>query len=219
VRGELANLFGLPEDKVRVIVPDTGSGYGGKHIGDAALEAARLAKLARQPVKLVWTREEEFTWAYFRPAGVIDVASRVDASGKLIRWEHRNYNSGGAAIRALYEVADRHETYHAAQSPLRQGSYRGLAGVANHFGREGSTRWCSGCGTCATRAPARRSRPRRSVSAGAGTRPDSPGPAPVSRSASTRTATSARVPRSRLIPRAGACGWCASCRASTAARS
>jgi isoquinoline 1-oxidoreductase len=136
VRGELANLFGVPEDRVRVIVPDTGSGYGGKHIGDAALEAARLAKLARRPVKLVWTREEEFTWAYFRPAGVIDVASRVDASGKLIRWEHRNYNSGGAALRALYEVADRHETYHAAQSPLRQGSYRGLAGVANHFARE-----------------------------------------------------------------------------------
>jgi nicotinate dehydrogenase subunit B len=136
VRGELATLFGIPEGNVRVIVPDTGSGYGGKHIGDAAIEAARLAKVARQPVKLVWTREEEFTWAYFRPAGVIDVASRVDASGKLIRWEHRNYNSGGAAIRALYDVADRQEVYHPSQSPLRQGSYRGLAGAANHFARE-----------------------------------------------------------------------------------
>ena len=36
VRGELARRFGLPEDKVRVIVPDTGSGYGGKHTGEAA---------------------------------------------------------------------------------------------------------------------------------------------------------------------------------------
>ena len=36
--------FGLPEDKVRVIVPDTGSGYGGKHTGEAAIEAARLAQ-------------------------------------------------------------------------------------------------------------------------------------------------------------------------------
>ena len=69
VRAELAAAFGIPEDRVRVIMPDTGSGYGGKHTGDAALEAARLAKAAGKPVKVVWTREEEFTWAYFRPAG------------------------------------------------------------------------------------------------------------------------------------------------------
>src|SRR5437867_3659295 len=78
VRSELAQAFRIPENKVRVIVPDTGSGYGGKHTGEAALEAARLAAAAHKPVKLVWTREEEFTWAYFRPAGVIDVASGVD---------------------------------------------------------------------------------------------------------------------------------------------
>ena len=59
-----------------MIVPDTGSGYGGKHTGEAAVEAARLARAAGKPVKVVWTREEEFTWAYFRPAGVIDVPRR-----------------------------------------------------------------------------------------------------------------------------------------------
>ena len=67
-----------PQDKVRVIVPDMGSGYGGKHTGEAAVEAARLAKAAGKPVKLVWTREEEFTWAYFRPAGVIEVNAGRD---------------------------------------------------------------------------------------------------------------------------------------------
>src|SRR5262249_51980530 len=56
VRGELAQRFGLAAEKVRVIVPDTGSGYGGKHTGEAAIEAARLAKAAGKPVKLVWTR-------------------------------------------------------------------------------------------------------------------------------------------------------------------
>ena len=70
---ELARALGVPEDRVRVIVPDTGSGYGGKHTGEAAVEAARLARAAGKPVKVVWTREEEFTWAYFRPAGVIDI--------------------------------------------------------------------------------------------------------------------------------------------------
>ena len=68
VRTELAQAFGIPEDKVRVMVPPTGSGYGGKHTGECAIEAARLARAAQRPVKLQWTREEEFTWAYFRPA-------------------------------------------------------------------------------------------------------------------------------------------------------
>jgi len=53
VRGELAEAFHLPEEKVRVIVPDTGSGYGGKHTGEAAVEAARLAKAAGKPVQLI----------------------------------------------------------------------------------------------------------------------------------------------------------------------
>lgn len=136
MRDEVASALRLPPEKVRVIVPDTGSGYGGKHTGEYAVEAARLARGAGRPVKLGWTREEEFTWAYFRPAALIDIASTVDANGRLVRWEHRNYNSGNAAIRALYEVADRTEVYHAAQTPLRQGSYRSLAGVANHFARE-----------------------------------------------------------------------------------
>src|SRR5207249_5157481 len=101
VRSELAQAFHIPESQVRVIMPDTGSGYGGKHTGEAAIEAARLAATARKPVKLVWTREEEFTWAYCRPAGVIDVASSVRDDGRLTAWEFHNYNYGGAGVRVL----------------------------------------------------------------------------------------------------------------------
>jgi isoquinoline 1-oxidoreductase len=136
VRGELAEAFHLPEEKVRVIVPDTGSGYGGKHTGECALEAARLARAAGKPVKLVWSREEEFTWAYFRPAGVIDIKSGVKADGSITAWEYHNYNSGSAGIQHRYEIPNQTIQAHSAQSPLRQGSYRGLAATANHFARE-----------------------------------------------------------------------------------
>jgi nicotinate dehydrogenase subunit B len=136
VRGELAAAFHLPEDQVRVIVPDTGSGYGGKHTGEAAIEAARLAKAAGKPVRLVWSREEEFTWAYFRPAGVIEVTSGVRKDGTLTAWEFHNTNSGASAIRTPYEVPHQRTEFHPSQSPLRQGSYRGLAATANHFARE-----------------------------------------------------------------------------------
>src|SRR5581483_4348930 len=136
VRGELAQAFEMPESRIRVIVPDTGSGYGGKHTGESAIEAARLAKAAGKPVKLVWTREEEFTWAYFRPAGVIEVTGGVQQDGTLTAWEFHNYNSGGAAIRTPYAVPHQHIEFHPTDSPLRQGSYRALAATANHFARE-----------------------------------------------------------------------------------
>lgn len=136
VRGELAQTFHLPESDVRVMVPDTGSAYGGKHTGEAAVEAARLAKAAGKPVKLVWSREEEFTWAYFRPAGVIDIVSGVKPDGTLVFWEHDNYNSGPSAMRTPYEVPNQRIEFHPADAPLRQGSYRSLAAAANHFARE-----------------------------------------------------------------------------------
>jgi nicotinate dehydrogenase subunit B len=136
VRSELAAAFALPETAVRVIVPDTGSAYGGKHTGEAAVEAARLARAVGAPVKVVWTREEEFTQAYFRPAGVIDVAGAVAADGMLVAWEHQNYNSGAAGIHTPYEAPNQRIAFHPAVAPLRQGSYRALAATANNFARE-----------------------------------------------------------------------------------
>ncbi len=136
VRGELAEAFHIPEEKIRVIVPDTGSGYGGKHTGECAVEAARLARAAGKPVKLVWTRAEEFSWAYFRPAGVIDIKSGVKADGTITAWEFHNYNSGSSGIQIKYDIPNTDIQFHESNSPLRQGSYRGLAATANHFARE-----------------------------------------------------------------------------------
>jgi nicotinate dehydrogenase subunit B len=136
VRGQLAEAFRIAEDRVRVLIPDTGSGYGGKHTGETAIEAARLARAAKRPVKVVWTREEEFSWAYFRPAGVMEVTSAVGGDGRITAWEFHNYNSGWAGIRTYYEIPNQRIVFHPTKSPLRQGSYRALAATANHFARE-----------------------------------------------------------------------------------
>ncbi|MGH9481061.1 MAG: molybdopterin cofactor-binding domain-containing protein [Terriglobales bacterium] len=136
VAQELADAFHLAADRARVIVPDTGAAYGGKHTGECAVEAARIAKAAGRPVHLLWTREEEFTWAYFRPAGVIEIKSGTTADGALTAWEFHNYNSGEAAIATMYAVPNQRIQFHPVQSPLRQGSYRSLAAAANHFARE-----------------------------------------------------------------------------------
>ena len=97
--------------------------------------ASRMLPASRS--RVVWTREEEFTWAYFRPAGVIEIKSGVGADGTLTAWEFHNYNSGASAIEAPYVVPNQHDRISSTQyAVLRQGSYRGLAATANHFARE-----------------------------------------------------------------------------------
>ena len=123
VRSALARGLRLEEDTVRVRMTAAGGGFGGKgNSPEAPLEAARLARAAGAPVKVVWSREEEFTWAYFRPAALIDVeiGARRDTS----------------SIDTPYRVADKEITYYPCESPLRQGSYRALAATANNFARE-----------------------------------------------------------------------------------
>jgi isoquinoline 1-oxidoreductase len=136
VQEDLADLLNISKEKIRVIQPDTGSGYGGKHTGEAGVEAARISKVVGTPVKVTWSREEEFTWAYFRPAGVIDIKAGVSKDGKLTSWEFHNHNSGPSGIDNPYDVAASNIEFHPMESPLRQGSYRGLAATANHFARE-----------------------------------------------------------------------------------
>jgi isoquinoline 1-oxidoreductase len=136
VRTEVQRALGLNANAVRVIVPDFGGGFGGKHTGETAVEAARLARAAGKPVWHRWTREEEFTWAYFRPAGVILTQAGLDASGSISSWYFVNINSGPSALNTPYNVGAKQEQVCNSDPPLRQGSYRGLAGTANHFARE-----------------------------------------------------------------------------------
>ncbi|MCX5645153.1 MAG: molybdopterin-dependent oxidoreductase [Phycisphaerae bacterium] len=133
---DLAQMFGMPVERVRVIVPDMGGGFGGKHAAPAAQEAARLAKVAGRPVCVHWTRAEEFTWAYFRPAAVIECKGGLDAKGSLIAWDFININAGGSAIDAPYNIPNKRTQSVGSDSPLAQGAYRCLAATGNNFARE-----------------------------------------------------------------------------------
>jgi isoquinoline 1-oxidoreductase len=135
-RRELTGAFHLEESSVRVIVPDFGGGFGGKHTGECAVEAARLAKAAGKPVAIRWTREEEFTWAYFRPAAAIDVQATLDPAGRITSWHFVNINSGRSSIDSPYRIENSKADYVDSDPPLRHGSYRALAATANTFARE-----------------------------------------------------------------------------------
>ena len=136
VRADAAEALAIPESAVRVIVPDFGGGFGGKHAGEVAVEAARLARAVGAPVKVRWSREDEFRHGYLRPAAVIDIRAGAGRDGRLAAWQMTNLNSGTFGLEGPYGVANQRLDYQAAKAPLRQGSYRGLAATANHFARE-----------------------------------------------------------------------------------
>jgi CO/xanthine dehydrogenase Mo-binding subunit len=135
-QNDLMSAFRLGNDSARVIVPDTGGGFGGKHTGEASVEAARLAQGAGKPVLLKWTREEEFTWAAFRPAALIEVEASLDDAGKLTSWYFVNVNSGNSAIATPYRAGRANTPSVNSSAVLRHSSYRGLAATANNFARE-----------------------------------------------------------------------------------
>jgi len=136
VRRALAEALDLNEGDVRVVVPSTGTAFGGKHEPDTAIAAARLSRAAGAPVRLRWTREEEFTWAYFRPAAIIDATASATSDGQLTAWEFVNVNAGRAAINVPYDIPNQRLRFQPSDSPLRQGAYRALAATVNNFARE-----------------------------------------------------------------------------------
>jgi isoquinoline 1-oxidoreductase subunit beta len=137
VKQELQEALELPPEKVRVIVPDFGGGFGGKHTGECAVEAARIAREAKKPVSLRWSRREEFQWASFRPAALILCEAGLDAKNTLDSWHYVNVNSGGSGLSSPYRCANKQQDYvESSDPPLRHGSYRALAATANHFARE-----------------------------------------------------------------------------------
>ena len=136
VRAQVAAALDLGEHQVRVIVPPTGGGFGGKHGGGVATEAAVLARAAGGPVRVAWSRREEFTAGTLRPAAVIDVAAGTTDRGDLTAWSFNNINSGAPGIASPYRAPSQRLAYQPATSPLAQGSYRALAATANNFARE-----------------------------------------------------------------------------------
>lgn len=104
VRSRIAAALGLPEDRVRVITPYVGGGFGGKSASRQALEAARLARATGRPVQVAWTRAEELFYDTFDPACVVKLVSGVDGDGKIVLWDDDVYMAGDRGAALFYDV-------------------------------------------------------------------------------------------------------------------
>ena len=86
-----AKMLELPPEKVRLNTMLAGGGFGRRATptSDYVVEACEIAKNAKVPVKLVWTREDDIRGGLYRPAYVHKLEAGLDAQGQLVAWHHR----------------------------------------------------------------------------------------------------------------------------------
>jgi CO/xanthine dehydrogenase Mo-binding subunit len=167
LRTNLAKVFGIPAEKVRVIYLDASGSYGTNGTDDVSADALILSQAVRQPVRVQWMRHDEHGWDPKGPAQLLDMRGGIDASGNIVAWDAEMWVPGGPpGDRALvgpdlagmmqghgqnagamtqnadppYAVANiRVLSHNLKETPLRLSNLRAPGKIANVFAAEGFT--------------------------------------------------------------------------------
>lgn len=134
----IAREMNVPLEKVRIISPFLGGGFGGKSAHRQAVEAVKLAKITGKPVVVAWTRQEEFFYDTFRPAAVVKITSGVDKTGKITLWDYHTYYAGARGADTIYDIPNAKTTNYSGGSvhPFGTGAWRAPGNNTNTFARE-----------------------------------------------------------------------------------
>ncbi len=142
LQDSLVREFAMPLEKVRVITPFVGGGFGGKSPHRQGIEAAKLARITGKPVMVAWTRDEEFFYDTFHPASVVKVKSGIDGEGKIVLWDYHVYLAGTRGADTIYDVPHQRITSYSEirdnypVHPFGTGAWRAPNNNTNTFARE-----------------------------------------------------------------------------------
>ncbi|HTA46960.1 MAG TPA: molybdopterin cofactor-binding domain-containing protein [Bryobacteraceae bacterium] len=167
LRANLAKVFSIPAEKVRVVYLDGSGSYGTNGADDVAADALMLSRAVGKPVRVQWMRQDEHGWDPKGPAQLHQLRGGVDANGNIVAWETQmwvpdgpggsrallgpesagmNQSHGqGAGLMTLnldppYPVANlRVVSHHLKDTPLRLSNLRAPGKIANIFAVESFT--------------------------------------------------------------------------------
>jgi 4-hydroxybenzoyl-CoA reductase alpha subunit len=152
-RLQLAKAFGIPESKVRVITHNVGGGFGSRATSKFSMDFAAivLAKKTGKPVRIEYTRDEEFAYATFRNKFIMDAKTGVTKDGMILGRQITtisdtgaycdygpvNVNVGGAMAGTLYRFMNyKFDGYSVYTNLPYGGAMRGLGNPNVHFAME-----------------------------------------------------------------------------------
>jgi isoquinoline 1-oxidoreductase beta subunit len=174
-RDAIAKVLGIKADKVTVLIPFLGGGFGRRYMLDFLSQAAAIAKEAEgAPVQTLWSREQDMTHDYYRPAFVSRHQAGFDAQGKLTAWQATSAGSsmgapsfldgsGKGAFDTGYEFQNARIAHHASESLVPTGIWRSVSHSYNAFFTESfidEAAFAAGQDPVAFRAELMASRPR-----------------------------------------------------------
>ena len=167
LRTTLSKIFGIPEQKLRVIYLDGSGSYGTNGCDDVAADALLLSRKLGKPVRVQWMREDEHGWDPKGPPQLLDLRAGLDAQNRLVAWEtemwlpmtvqgarpllgvdaagvSQAHGQGAGQVQQngdpAYAVPNVKVTVHWLKStPLRPSNLRAPGKIANVFAVEGFT--------------------------------------------------------------------------------
>lgn len=125
VMGVIAQVSGLPPEKIQVHTTYLGGGFGRRYQADFVMEAAQIAKRVSCPVHLVWSREDDMTHDFYRPASYHSISGAVDSSGNILGWRHKSTSTSIVKWWNSKETPESSELGCAAQLPYLVQNYKG----------------------------------------------------------------------------------------------
>ena len=146
-------LTGLAADQIDIRVPRVGGGYGRRLDHDYVAEAVMLAKAVNKPVRLLWTREQDFGHDYYRAGSVHQISAIIDRKRQLLAWNQRMASASALTHRGSPDerlwtselqadqlpaalVPNYRSDWYALESAIPRGPARGMPHLSNAFAVE-----------------------------------------------------------------------------------